>query len=140
VARMAAGISTGFWAYPVVDPLIIADASGNGRMQSNDAVLVARRAAGIDVPQVPARPVLPTATTTAAPKTADPQPADTSPAVYGPLPSADSPLATLSRSRRLLTAADRAAIFAAYADGIATAEAGGDADDNDDKNGPFFAV
>jgi hypothetical protein len=53
IARVVVGIDSGFDAFPLTDPLIIGDINGNGGLGSLDASLVARKAVGISVPQIP---------------------------------------------------------------------------------------
>jgi parallel beta-helix repeat protein len=55
IARVVVGSdgSTGFDAYPFVDPTIVGDASGNGGLNAFDASLVAQEAAGFNTPEVP---------------------------------------------------------------------------------------
>lgn len=67
--RVVLGLDTGFGNWPLLDPAILGDASGNGALTFSDATLMFREIAGIDQPQIPPRP----ATTPAAPL-GDPDP------------------------------------------------------------------
>ena len=49
-------MDSGFAATPLTDPMIVADISGNSRLNALDASLVASFAALIDVPQIPPIP------------------------------------------------------------------------------------
>ena len=57
IARVVVGSmgSTGFDAYPLVDPAIVGDASGNGgaSLSAFDTSLIAQESAGINTPEVP---------------------------------------------------------------------------------------
>jgi hypothetical protein len=56
--RLIAGFAgtTGFSAYQLADPVLIADISLNGRLQANDTVQVQRQVVGVAVPNIPALP------------------------------------------------------------------------------------
>jgi hypothetical protein len=57
IARVIVGATgtTGFDAYPLVDPAIVGDASGNGgaSLSAFDTSLIAQESAGINTPEVP---------------------------------------------------------------------------------------
>ena len=55
LARVTVGFDTGFDAYPTVDPVIVADVSGNGEISAYDAVFVAQEVVGQNVPEIPDR-------------------------------------------------------------------------------------
>ena len=59
IARVNALLDTGFTAYQMADPVIIADFSGNNQLQSNDGTLLARYNALISTPQIPTVPTAP---------------------------------------------------------------------------------
>jgi hypothetical protein len=46
-ARIAVGLDTGFEAYPVVDPIIVADVTGNGLISGLDAQFSGRTCRGV---------------------------------------------------------------------------------------------
>ena len=56
IARVAAGLDTGFDAYGKTDPKIIGDISGNGIVGALDASLVAQHSVELPVPEIPALP------------------------------------------------------------------------------------
>ena len=43
VQRVVVRLDSGFGPYPLVDPLIVADVNGNGRLDSSDALLILRK-------------------------------------------------------------------------------------------------
>jgi hypothetical protein len=49
----------GLGAYPLTDPVILADINANGSVQANDTVQIQRLTLNLDIPFVPARPVSP---------------------------------------------------------------------------------
>ncbi|BBO36057.1 right-handed parallel beta-helix repeat-containing protein [Lacipirellula parvula] len=53
IARVVVGQDTGFDAYPLIDPAIVGDASGNGSLNAFDASLVLQEASGTNTPEVP---------------------------------------------------------------------------------------
>ncbi|MEC4985173.1 MAG: cohesin domain-containing protein [Oscillatoria sp. PMC 1068.18] len=53
IARVAAGLDTGFDAYPLTDPVVIGDVTGDGTISSMDAAIVAREAIAIRQPEIP---------------------------------------------------------------------------------------
>jgi autotransporter-associated beta strand protein len=58
--RVALGLDTGFTAYQLADPVIIADITGNGVINSTDATRILQQAIGIpqaQIPPLPAEPV-----------------------------------------------------------------------------------
>ena len=61
--RVVLGLDTGFGNWPLVDPAILGDASGNGALTASDVTLMFREVSGIDQPQIPPLP----ATTPAVP-------------------------------------------------------------------------
>jgi len=56
VQRVIVGLDSGFAAYPLVDPVIVADISGNGVLSSLDASRLAQEIAGLDRPEIPPLP------------------------------------------------------------------------------------
>jgi hypothetical protein len=58
ILRVVVGLDSGFIAYALTDPRIVADVSGNGWLSGTDAMLLSREAAGIDQPQIPPLPDL----------------------------------------------------------------------------------
>ncbi|MCA9247260.1 MAG: CotH kinase family protein [Planctomycetales bacterium] len=56
IARVIVGHDTGFDAFARLDPVILADASGNGRLSALDASFVARRAVGEEQEEIPPIP------------------------------------------------------------------------------------
>ncbi len=42
ISRVVVGLDTGFYAYPLTDPMIIADTTGDGTLSGQDASLVAQ--------------------------------------------------------------------------------------------------
>ena len=57
ISRVVVGLDTGFYAYPMTDPMIIADTTGDGTLSGQDASLVAQVEVGASVPQIPPVPV-----------------------------------------------------------------------------------
>ena len=57
-ARAAGGsaLDTGFSAYPLVDPVIVGDVNGNGRVDATDALLIQRKVVRLPVPELPDLP------------------------------------------------------------------------------------
>ena len=43
VQRVVVRLDSGFSPYPLVDPLIVGDINGNGRLDAGDALLIQRR-------------------------------------------------------------------------------------------------
>jgi hypothetical protein len=66
IANVVVGNATGFDAFPLIDPVIIADVTQDGTLSGQDASLVADESIGENVPQIPA---IPAGTTTTAPET-----------------------------------------------------------------------
>jgi hypothetical protein len=58
VSRTAAGADTGFAAYPLADPLILADIDANGRLDAGDAAHLDRFINGLAEPRIPVPPVI----------------------------------------------------------------------------------
>jgi hypothetical protein len=56
IARVVANIDTGFAAYPLLDPTIMADVAGRGSLTAQDASFVAQFVANIPQPRIPALP------------------------------------------------------------------------------------
>jgi hypothetical protein len=54
--RVVVGSDTGFGQWPLIDPTIIGDTSGNGVLAASDATLLFREISGIDQPQIPPLP------------------------------------------------------------------------------------
>jgi hypothetical protein len=54
--RVVTGLDTGFGQWPLIDPTIIGDTSGNGVLSASDATLLFREVSGIDQPQIPPLP------------------------------------------------------------------------------------
>lgn len=54
--RVAVGLDSGFASQRLVDPVIVADVTGDGRASSNDATRVLQRSVGLAVPSIPALP------------------------------------------------------------------------------------
>ena len=86
IQRVVVGIDGGFAAHRWTDPVIVANATLTGTLNSLDATYVAQTAAGLTVPQIPA---LPGATPASAPAGIDPQ-------ISVPLNIAGSPGATVN--------------------------------------------
>jgi probable HAF family extracellular repeat protein/VCBS repeat-containing protein len=57
IARVAVGLDGGFDAYPLTDPVIVADGSGNGAIGSLDASFVLAKSVGLPQPEIPDLPV-----------------------------------------------------------------------------------
>ncbi|MCM8594071.1 cohesin domain-containing protein [Accumulibacter sp.] len=57
VLRQAVGLDSGFAAYPLADPVLVADITGNGAVSSLDATRIIQEAVGIDRPEIPPLPV-----------------------------------------------------------------------------------
>jgi Ca2+-binding RTX toxin-like protein len=53
ISRVNVGLDTGFRAFPVTDPLIIGDATGNGNLDSGDVTSVRRASVGLSSPFLP---------------------------------------------------------------------------------------
>ena len=70
IQRVVVGTDGGFAAHRWTDPVIVANATLTGTLNSLDATYVAQTAAGLTVPQIPALPV---ATPASAPAGIDPQ-------------------------------------------------------------------
>lgn len=58
-SRVIVGLDTGFSAYQLADPVILADITGNGSLSSTDAVRLLQEAIGLDRPEIPALPTTP---------------------------------------------------------------------------------
>jgi hypothetical protein len=62
--RVAGGLDTGFAAYPLVDPILVADVAGDGVVSANDASQILQKSVNRPVPNIPSIPagaqVLPT--------------------------------------------------------------------------------
>ena len=56
VTRVAVGLDSSFAAYAAVDPLIIGDISGNGKLSGLDARRILQKVADIHVPEIPPLP------------------------------------------------------------------------------------
>lgn len=54
--QLAVGLGTGFDAYRLVDPVLIADINGDGRVSAIDATRILQEAVGIDQPAIPPLP------------------------------------------------------------------------------------
>jgi hypothetical protein len=65
--RVALGLDTGFTAYQLADPVIIADITGNGTINSTDATRILQEALGIHQAQIPLLPSPPLTITAAGP-------------------------------------------------------------------------
>jgi hypothetical protein len=59
ISRVAAHMDSGFAAYPLIDPVVIGDVSGNGEIGSMDASYVARKALGLPQAEIPDLPAMP---------------------------------------------------------------------------------
>jgi hypothetical protein len=63
IDRVIAGIDTGFAAYKLVDPVVIADADANGLLQGNDSVWVAQKSVAPalrpEIPNIPGIVLIP---------------------------------------------------------------------------------
>jgi hypothetical protein len=53
IQRVILRVDTGFSAYPLTDPAVLADINGNGRLDSSDALLVQLKALRQVVPEIP---------------------------------------------------------------------------------------
>ncbi|MCA9245736.1 MAG: lamin tail domain-containing protein [Planctomycetales bacterium] len=87
VARVTIGIDTGFDAFPRVDPILIADVTGNGRLSALDASFIARKAVGGEQPEIPD---IPPQANLAAPAPIDEATLTTSSAAASPLAAAQA--------------------------------------------------
>ena len=56
LSRVVVGLDTGFDAFPLTDPLIVADAAGPAGLTGLDASFVAQKAAGLARPEIPDLP------------------------------------------------------------------------------------
>jgi len=56
VLRIAAGLDSGFAAYPLIDPVLIGDTTWNGSISSLDATRILQEVVGIDRPEIPPLP------------------------------------------------------------------------------------
>ena len=56
--RVIIGLDTGFGDWPLVDPAIVGDTSGNGVLTASDATLLLREVLGIDQAQIPPLPAV----------------------------------------------------------------------------------
>ena len=56
VARVAIGLNPGFAAWPLLDPVVLADVEGNGVVNATNAMYISRYAIGLPDAQVPALP------------------------------------------------------------------------------------
>jgi hypothetical protein len=54
--RVLVNLDTGFGEWPLIDPTIIGDTSGNGVLTASDATLLFREVSGIHQPQIPVLP------------------------------------------------------------------------------------
>jgi autotransporter-associated beta strand protein len=54
--RVAGGLDTGFRAFPLTDPVLIADVAGNGIVDANDASEVLQKSVNHSVPNIPSIP------------------------------------------------------------------------------------
>jgi len=54
--RVLVGLDSGFGEWPLIDPALIGDTSGNGILSASDATLLFREVSGIDQPQIPPLP------------------------------------------------------------------------------------
>ena len=70
ISNVVVGNITGFDAFPLTDPIIVADVTGDGSLSGQDASDVLQQSVGISVPQIPALP--PGNTTTPATPGKDP--------------------------------------------------------------------
>jgi hypothetical protein len=52
VLRAVAGLDSGFAAYPMIDPLLIADTTRNGSISSLDATRILQEVVGLDRPEI----------------------------------------------------------------------------------------
>ncbi len=72
-SRVVVNLDNGFYAYPLTDPMIIADTTGDGTLSGQDASLISQVEVGASVPQIPPVPVTaPTSTATIDPTVAIP--------------------------------------------------------------------
>jgi len=58
IASVVTGLASGFSAYPLVAPVLVGDASGDGTLTVYDAELVAQEAQGLVVPSIPNLPLV----------------------------------------------------------------------------------
>ena len=99
---------TGFGAYPLADPVVVAGAFGNGRLTVFDVRLIGSMAYGVAQSYIPDLPVLPATTPPEAPVAASPQPAQAQQPAAGPeLPSppAETPQPATAQAPQTHTAA-----------------------------------
>src|SRR5207302_1722685 len=59
IDRVAAGLDTGFEAFPVTDPHIMGDINEDGKFTLADAFNVANQSVGVAQPQIPPLPAMP---------------------------------------------------------------------------------
>lgn len=59
VLKVGVGLDSGFAAYQMLDPVVVADIDGNGRLGSLDANRVLQEALGFDRPEIPPLPATP---------------------------------------------------------------------------------
>ncbi len=59
ISRVVVGIDSGFYAFPLTDPLIIGDVSGDAALSGLDSSYVLEKSVGMQVPQIPAIPTTP---------------------------------------------------------------------------------
>jgi hypothetical protein len=59
VQRVVVRLDNGFDAYPLIDPVIVADVNGNARLDASDARLIQSRVVRMPVPELPELPSLP---------------------------------------------------------------------------------
>jgi hypothetical protein len=56
IQRVVVRLDSGRSPYPVVDPLIVGDINGNGRLDAGDALLIQRKVVHLPVPELPDLP------------------------------------------------------------------------------------
>ena len=56
ISRVVANIDTGFAAFPLLDPTILADVAGRGSLTALDAAFVSQFVANLPQPRIPALP------------------------------------------------------------------------------------
>jgi hypothetical protein len=70
IASVSVGLTSGFDAYPLIDPVIIGDATSSGTLSALDAAFVAQKSVGLARPEIPDLPAATAAAPLAAKATA----------------------------------------------------------------------
>ena len=67
IQRVVVRLDTGFKAFPLVDPLIVGDVDGNGRIGSTDALMITRKILGLTPTPIPDFAIIPPASLSTGP-------------------------------------------------------------------------